>query len=249
MKKRIPTFLAGAIFGVAVAVSGVAGASTYLKATLTPTKIIVDGEQAKLSDSPINVNGKAYLPLRDTASAMGYNVASASGGKIELVKSNGTVSTPSSTPSATTTTNSEPATTAVKQGGKTFNVEQYTKGDKLDSEKIAAAIASGELTINSQDAATGKSLLMYVVEKNDYATYQVIHKNALNPNLQDKEGNTALHYAVKYDNSFYYGELESMGANHSIKNKNGQRAYDLVTDKNSGVALSLKAYMMTKTFK
>ncbi|KOS03328.1 stalk domain-containing protein, partial [Paenibacillus polymyxa] len=115
---------------------------TYLKATLTPTKIIVDGEQAKLSDSPINVNGKAYLPLRDTASAMGYNVASASGGKIELVKSNGTTPAPSSTPSATTTTKSEsPATTAVKSGGKTFNVDQYAKGDKLDSEKIAAAIA------------------------------------------------------------------------------------------------------------
>lgn len=44
-------------------------------------------------------------------------------------------------------------------------MDKYTKGDKLDSEKIAAAIASGELTINSQDAATGKSLLMYVVEK------------------------------------------------------------------------------------
>ncbi|MEJ3719109.1 stalk domain-containing protein [Paenibacillus polymyxa] len=244
MKKRIPTFLAGAIFGVAVAVSGVAGASTYLKATLTPTKIIVDGEQAKLSDSPINVNGKAYLPLRDTASAMGYNVASASGGKIELVKSNGAIPTPSSTPSATTTTKSESATTAVKQGGKTFNVEQYSKGDKLDSEKIAAAIASGELTINSQDA-NGDSILHWVIRKNDYATYLVIKKNALNVNLVNSLGNSPLHEAVLDKNSFYFGELTggTYKAKANIKNKNGSLPIDLA-EKNSSEYIGLKIYSM-----
>ncbi|QNR65538.1 hypothetical protein IAQ67_16785 [Paenibacillus peoriae] len=244
MKKRIPTFLAGAIFGVAVAVSGVAGASTYLKATLTPTKIIVDGEQAKLSDSPINVNGKAYLPLRDTASAMGYNVASASGGKIELVKSNGTTPAPSSTPSAATNTKSEPATTAVKQGGKIFNVEQYAKGDKLDSEKIAAAIASGELTINSQDA-NGDSILHWVIRKNDYATYLVIKKNALNVNIQNALGNTPLHESILDKNGFYLGELAggTYKAKPNIKNKNGALPIDLVDQKSSQYR-TLYAYMM-----
>ncbi|KAF6620428.1 hypothetical protein HFE03_07175 [Paenibacillus sp. EKM102P] len=244
MKKRIPTFLAGAIFGVAVAVSGVAGASTYLKATLTPTKIIVDGEQAKLSDSPINVNGKAYLPLRDTASAMGYNVASASGGKIELVKSNGTTPAPSSAPSATTSTKIEPATTAVKQGGKTFSVDQYTKGDKLDSEKIAAAIASGELTINSQDE-NGDSILHWVIRKNDYATYLVIKKNALNVNILNNMGNSPLHEAILNKNNFYLGELTGITykANAKIKNKDGQRPIDLL-DKKSSNYIVLEAYMM-----
>ena len=242
MKKRIPTFLAGAIFGVAVAVSGVAGASTYLKATLTPTKIIVDGEQAKLSESPINVNGKAYLPLRDTASAMGYNVASASGGKIELVKSNGTTSTPSSAPSATTTTKSEPATTAVKQGGKTFNVDQYTKGDKLDSEKIAAAIASGELTINSQDA-NGDSILHWVIRKNDYATYLVIKKNALNVNILNNKLQSPLHEAVIDNNVFYFGELMKLKANAKLKDSDGKMPIDY-TKPNSTEQDSLKIYMM-----
>ncbi|MGG1650411.1 ankyrin repeat domain-containing protein [Paenibacillus sp. NRS-1775] len=242
MKKQIPTFLVGAIVGVAVTLSGVAGASTYLKATLTPTKIIVDGEQAKMSDSPINVNGKAYLPLRDTASAMGYNVASASGAKIELVKSNGATPAPSSTPSATTTTKSEPATTAVKSGGKTFNVEQYTKGDKLDSEKIAAAITSGELTINSQDA-NGDSILHWVIRKNDYATYLVIKKNALNVNIQNNLGNTPLHEAVLSKNNFYIGELTNLQAKAKIKNKNGQLPLDLA-EKGSGDYYSLKAYSM-----
>lgn len=68
----------------------------------------------------------------------------------------------------------------------------------------------------------------------------------MNPNLQDNEGNTALHYVVKYDNSTYMGELKSMKVDPKIKNKNGQRAYDLVTDKNSGVAISLDVYMASR---
>ncbi|ODA08125.1 stalk domain-containing protein [Paenibacillus polymyxa] len=242
MKKRIPTFLVGAIVGVAVTLSGAAGASTYLKATLTPTKIIVDGEQAKLSDSPINVNGKAYLPLRDTASAMGYNVASASGSKIELVKGNGTTSAPSSTLSATTTTKSEPATTAVKSGGKTFNVDQYTKGDKLDSEKIAAAIASGELTINSQDS-NGDSILHWVIRKNDYATYLVIKKNALNVNIVNSKKQSPLHEAVIDNNVFYFGELMKLKANAKLKDSDGKMPIDY-TKPNSTEQDSLKIYMM-----
>ncbi|MEK4427840.1 stalk domain-containing protein [Paenibacillus sp. FSL M7-0802] len=242
MKRRIPTFLLGLGVGILVTASVSVGASNFVKATLLNTKVIVNGSEAKLNDQPISVNGRSYLPLRDTASAMGYSVASASTNKIELVQGGDLQSSKSTTTEQTSTTK----TTAVKQGGKTFNVDKYTKGDKLDSEKIAAAIASGELTINSQDAATGKSLLMYVVEKDDYALYQIIHKNALNPNLQDNEGNTALHYVVKYDNSTYMGELKSMKVDPKIKNKNGQRAYDLVTDKNSGVAISLDVYMASR---
>ncbi|MEE4561435.1 stalk domain-containing protein [Paenibacillus polymyxa] len=243
MKKRIPTFLAGAIFGVAVTLSGVAGASTYLKATLLNTKIIVDGTEAKLNDQPISVNGRSYLPVRDTASAMGYSVASASSSKIELVE--GGTNTPSSASSSTTTqaTKAE-TTTAVKQGGKTFNVEQFLKGEKLDSEKIAVAIASGELTINSQDA-NGDSILHWVIRKNDYATYLVIKKNALNVNLVNSLGNSPLHEAVLDKNGFYIGELtgNTYRANAKVKNAEGKIPLDLV-EKGSFTETELKAYML-----
>ncbi|TKH44216.1 hypothetical protein C1I60_12865 [Paenibacillus terrae] len=243
MKKRIPTFLAGAIVGAAVVLSSVAGASTYLKATLTPnTKIVVNGEQATLSDSPINLNGKAYLPLRDTASAMGFKVASASSGKIELVKSNGTVSTPSSTPSTATSTKSEPVTTAVKQGGKTFNVDQYTKGDKLDSEKIAAAIASGELTINSQDA-NGDSILHWVIRKDDYATWLIIKKNGLNVNILNNKKQSPLHEAALQNSNFYIGELESLHANPKLMDIEGKKPIEYIR-LNSSNYISLEVYMM-----
>ncbi|MDU8675358.1 stalk domain-containing protein [Paenibacillus polymyxa] len=244
MKRKIKTFIFGLGVGILATASVSVGASNFVKATLTPdTKIVVNGQQAKLNDSPINLDGKAYLPLRDVSSAMGYSVKSASSNKIELVQGGGSRSTQSTATTQPTKVDAT-STTAVKQGGKIFNVEQYAKGDKLDSEKIAAAIASGELTINSQDAATGKSLLMYVVEKDDYATYQTIHKNALNPNLRDNEGNTALHYAVLTERNFYLGELKGMSADPSLKNKNGLRPVDLV--KNNGDKIVLETYMASR---
>lgn len=247
IKNRVFTFVIGLGTGILLTASVSVGASNFVKATLLDTKVIVNGVEAKLNDQPISVNGRSYLPVRDTASAMGYSVKSANSSKIELVEG---VTSQLIQSTATTSTQSTEAnatkTTTTNKGVKTFDVNQFLKGDKLDSEKIAQAIASNELTINSQDAATGKSLLMYVVEKNDYALYQIIHKSGLNPNLQDNEGNTALHYVVKYNSSFYMGELKSMKVDPKIKNKNGQRAYDLVTDKNSIVAISLDVYMASR---
>ncbi|AUO05283.1 hypothetical protein C0638_01200 [Paenibacillus sp. lzh-N1] len=241
IKNRAFTFVVGLGAGVILTASASVGASNFVKAKLTPdTKIVVNGQQAKLNDSPISVNGKAYLPLRDVSSAMGYSVKSASGSKIELVQ-DGTNSSKSTATTQSTKVDTA-STTAVKQGGKTFNVEQFLKGDKLDSEKIAAAIASGELTINSQEAATGKSLLMYAIEKNDYELYKIIHKSGLNPNLQDNEGNTALHIAVLSGNNFYLGELEDMKANPTTKNKNGRMPIDEA--KNSADKTFLKILML-----
>ncbi|WP_182096115.1 stalk domain-containing protein, partial [Paenibacillus polymyxa] len=226
MKRKIPTFLFGLGVGILVTTSVSVGASNFVKATLLNTKVIVNGTEAKLNDQPISVNGRSYLPVRDTASAMGYSVKSASSSKIELVE--GGTNTPSSTSTSTTTqtTKAEPATTAVKQGGKTFNVEQYAKGDKLDSEKIAAAIASGELTINSQDA-NGDSILHWVIRKNDYATYLVIKKNGLNVNVKNRSfGDTPLHEAVKDENGFFLGELKDLKATPTIKNAEGKLPID-----------------------
>ncbi|MEE4571109.1 ankyrin repeat domain-containing protein [Paenibacillus polymyxa] len=243
IKNRACTFVIGLLSGALLTTGVSVGASNFVKATLTPnTKIVVNGEQAKLNDSPISVNGKAYLPLRDVSSAMGYSVKSASGSKIELVQSETNSQSIQSTAATQSTKVDTASTTAVKQGGKTFNVDQYTKGNKLDSEKIAAAIASGELTINSQEAATGKSLLMYAIEKNDYELYKIIHKSGLNPNLQDNEGNTALHIAVLSGNNFYLGELEDMKANPTTKNKNGRMPIDEA--KNSADKTFLKILML-----
>lgn len=245
MKRRIPTFLFGLGVGILVTASVSVGASNFVKATLLNTKVIVNGTEAKLNDQPISVNGRSYLPVRDTASAMGYSVASASGSKIELVEGVTSQSIQSTATAGTQSTKDDATPTVAKSGGKIANLETtYAKGDKLDAQKIASDIASGILTVNSQDASSGKSLLMLVIEKDDYATYQTIHKNALNPNLRDNEGNTALHYAVLTERNFYLGELKGMSADPTIKNKNGLRPVDLV--KNNGDKIVLETYMASR---
>lgn len=77
--------------------------------------------------------------------------------------------TTSSTSPNTITTSPSKATTSIKIQGLESN---YTKVDKLDSQKIAEDIANGKLTINSQDASTGDSLLHLVIRKNDHSTYK-----------------------------------------------------------------------------
>ncbi|MGQ4679427.1 stalk domain-containing protein [Paenibacillus polymyxa] len=241
MKKRIPTFIAGAIVGVAVTLSGIAGASTYLKATLLNTKVIVNGTEAKLNDQPISVNGRSYLPVRDTASAMGYSVKSANSSKIELVEGVSTLSVTPSTASQSTKVDTSSAATTNK-GGRIFLVDQFKKENgKLDSEKIKAAIESGELTVNSQDS-NGDSILHWTIRLNDYATWLVIKKNGLNVNVQNNLGNTPLHETVKDKNSFYLGELKDLKASPTIKNAEGKLPIDYA-EPNSGAHSSLRVYM------
>ncbi|WP_028588877.1 stalk domain-containing protein [Paenibacillus massiliensis] len=241
--KKVATFIVGTVFGIVLTTAGAAGASTYLKATQLTTKVYVDGQEAKLSEKPISVNGRSYLPVRDTANALGYSVASVTGSKIELVQ--GGVSKSSSSTNQTATTKSEDSPT--KTGGsKIANLEQtYAKGDKLDAERIAADIASGKLDLNVQDSSNGKSLMMLVIERNDFETYKVIRKNALKPDLQDSEGNTALHYAAKNNVIFYVGALMDMKANPNIKNNEQKLPIDLAKrDMEVVVYGELKGYMI-----
>ncbi|MNW28322.1 Ankyrin repeats (3 copies) [compost metagenome] len=241
--KKISTFIAGALFGVVLASAGVAGASTYLKATQLTTKVYVDGQEAQLSEKPVSINGRSYLPVRDTANAMGYSVASATGSKIELVQGGVSSSTTTTQP---TSTKAEPTSTTKTGGSKIANLEQtYAKGDKLDAAQIAADIASGKIDLNVQDASTGKSLLMLVIEKDDFETYKVIRKNALKPDLQDANGDTGFHYAARSDSMFYLGALMDMKANPNIKNRNGKLAIDLATREMGSILYGdLKGYMI-----
>ncbi|WP_028588874.1 stalk domain-containing protein [Paenibacillus massiliensis] len=240
--KKLSLFIAGTVFGIVLATASVAGASTYLKATQLTTKVYVDGKEAKLSEKPISVNGRSYLPVRDTANALGYSVASATGAKIELVQG-GVTSAPTS---QSTTTKAEPASTTKIAGSKIANLEQtYTKGDKLDAAQIATDIASGKIDLNVQDSNNGKTLLMLVIEKDDFETYKVIRKNALKPDLQDSNGNTALHYAIKHRLVFYIGAMIDMDADASIKNKDGNKPIDLFQKGDTGWP-EMRAYMIGK---
>lgn len=152
----------GAIVGITLTAGTVAGASAYLKATKSNVKIVVDGKQAQLSESPLNVNGRLYLPVRDTANALGYSVQSVTSSKVELKEG-------VSTNSAPVSPNKESSSSNYTTSLKTVNnlKETYSTNGKLDAEKIRVALDSGTLDVNAVDSVTGNSLLHLVILENN----------------------------------------------------------------------------------
>ncbi|WP_340028493.1 ankyrin repeat domain-containing protein [Paenibacillus sp. FSL H7-0940] len=251
MKKilsKLPTFTLGAIVGITVTAGTAVGAATYLKATQSNVKIVVDGTQAKLSDTPLNVNGKLYLPVRDTANAMGYSVESVTSTQVSLKEgvsaSNTTTNNGSTGNSVNNPSNSNNSTTTNNTGGQYVQGlhEKYSTDGKLDAAKVKEAITTKKITVNTQDKDTGNSLMHYVVLENNYSLFLTIKRNALDVNLLNNQKQTPLHLAVINKNSFYYGELEQLNANPKIEDKNGLLPIDYA-EKNSVFDIGLDAYM------
>lgn len=240
--KKIPTFTLGLLVGVLLTAGTAVGATAYLKATQSNVSLIVDGTQAKLSDSPVNVNGKIYLPVRDTANALGYSVESVTTSAValkEVKTENTTKQTNSDTTKSSTSTNDTKTSNNTTTSKIVNNLkETYSIDGKFDVEKIKTAISSGELTINSQDSATGNSLLHYVVLENNYELYKVIKKNALNPNIKNNDGQTPMHIAAIKENRFYMGELKDLKVDLKIMDNSSKMAIDYA-EKGSSVYNSL----------
>ncbi|WP_411735138.1 stalk domain-containing protein [Paenibacillus sp. M2] len=247
MKKiltKLPTFMLGAIVGIAVTAGSAVGAATYFKATQSNVKVVVDGTQATLSVSPMNIGGKLYLPVRDTANAMGYSVESVTNSQVSLKESSSSSNTTPSTSNSSTTTapsNSTNANTTASKKVKNLK-ETYSTDDKLDAEKIRTALNSGTLGVNDQDSSTSKTLLMLAIEENNYEAYKAIKRNALDPNIRDSQGMTALHIVAKNEDRFYFGELKILKADPDIKNNDGKKPIDL-TKEGSAMYDLLKIYM------
>ncbi|MGV2886807.1 stalk domain-containing protein [Paenibacillus taichungensis] len=248
MKKivsKIPTFMLGAIVGVAVTAGSVAGAATYFKATQSSVKIVVDGSQAKLSESPMNINGKLFLPVRDTASAMGYSVESVTSSQVSLKESSTSSNTSTPSNNNTSTTPNSSINTKPTSSKKVSNLkETYSTDGKLDAEKLRTALNNGTLDVNSVDSETGNSLLHLVILENNFEAYKAIKRNALDPNIQNNEKQTPLHLAVISNNSFFRGELlDNLKVDATLKDSNSKQAIDY-TEKGSSDYYRLQIYMM-----
>lgn len=238
--KKISTFVLGLVVGVSLASVTAVGASSYLKAIQSNVSLIVNGEKATLSDKPMNINGRLYLPVRDTANALGYSINSVTSSSVGLSEY-GSKGSSSVTSNNNQTSTSKPST---QTGDKyvTNLHEKFSTDGKLDANKIKLGIAAGEITINSQDS-NGKSILHYVVEENNFAVYQVIKLNGLNVNLTDSNGQTPLHIAVEKENRFFLGELTSTyKSDATIKDKNQKQPIDLA-EQGSSIYNNLKIYM------
>lgn len=236
--KKIPTFALGLVVGIALTAGSAVGAATYLKATPKTVKIVVGSNQKSVE--AMNVNNKLYVPVRDAGFSFGYSVSGVTASTVTFAE--GIVVTPNSV----TTEVSKGSTETTKAGGEYVQGlhDKYSTDNKLDANKVKAAIAAGEITVNAQNKEDGNSLLHYVILENNFAVYSVIKINALNPNLQNDLGQTALMLAIKDKNNFYYGELMTqLRADATIKDKEGKQAINY-TEKGSDEYIKLQGYMM-----
>nr|WP_240463821.1 stalk domain-containing protein [Paenibacillus apiarius] len=228
--------LVGAILTAGTAV----GAATFYKATPMNIKVVVGENQAKLSDSPLNVNGKTYLPLRDTASALGYSVQSVTSSEITL-KEKTKVNTEKEQKNKAKNDKTKTTIQTVKM--KNLK-ETYSTDGKLDAAKLKEALNDGTLDVNAQDADTGITLMHYVVLEDNYEAYKAIRRNELNVNIPDNNGQTPIFLSVIHKNHFFFGELrDDLNADFMIKDSEGKQAIDYA-DKSSTFYRSLRAEMM-----
>ncbi|WP_340032486.1 hypothetical protein NSQ20_11505 [Paenibacillus sp. FSL K6-1122] len=240
---KIPTFMLGAIVGVVATAGSVAGAATYFKATQSSVKIVVDGAQAKLSESPMNINGKLFLPVRDTANAMGYSVESVTSSQVTLKESSASSNTAMPSNNSTSTTPNSSTNTNPTSSKKVNNLKElYSTDDKLDAEKIRTALNNGTLDLNATDESSGDSLLHIVISEDNFEAYKAIKRNALNVDVKNKKGITPLMLTVINKNSFYFGELKTLKADPDLVDASNKRAIDYA-DPKSTFYDSLKIYM------
>ncbi|MFW5433183.1 stalk domain-containing protein [Paenibacillus apiarius] len=242
MKKfgvKAPAFLLGLFVGAILTAGTAVGAATFYKATPMNIKVVVGENQAKLSDSPLNVNGKTYLPLRDTASALGYSVQAVTSSEITL-KEKANVDTEKDQKNTTKNDKTQATIKTVKM--KNLK-ETYTTDGKLDAAKIKEALNNGTLDVNAQDADTGLTLMHYVVLEDNYEAYKAIRRNDLNVDIPDNNGQTPLFLSVIDQNSFFFGELrDELNADVMIKDSEGKQAIDYA-DKTTTFYRALKFKM------
>ncbi|MFS0857331.1 stalk domain-containing protein [Paenibacillus taichungensis] len=236
MLRKMSTFTLGLIVGVTFTGATAVGAATYLKATQSNVKIVVDGTQAKLSESPLNVNGKLYLPVRDTANAMGYSVESVSSTQVSLKEGVSASSTSNSSSTVDKTGSAElpSQNTNTTTSKKVKNLKDtYSTDGKLDAEKIRTALNNGSLDVNAQDSDDGNTLLHYVVMEENYEAFKAIKRNALNVNLKNLLGQTPIMITVIEDKGFYFGEIRDLKPDLNITDNSGKKVIDLADPKST----------------
>ncbi len=83
---------------------------------------------------------------------------------------------------------------------------------------IAKLLLKKGADVNAQDACDGQTALMIAAERDDHRTVEVLLKHGANVNLKDKEGNTALMFAVK-KNWHWGGKTIKLLLDHGAKNE------------------------------
>ncbi|MBU7316156.1 stalk domain-containing protein [Paenibacillus oleatilyticus] len=209
MKKFVAGVLVGAV--VATAGSALAAQNETISATFTEFNILVNGKQASLGDKPVVIEGSSYLPVRAISNTLGYQVQYDGESRTISLANDGNkylkTDDSNTQPVGKTEDNKQ-----VSNGNFVKDLKgKYSKDGKLDAELIKKAIGSKEVSVNAQDEVSGDSLLILAIKENNFAVYQVLKDNKVDPELANsKDGRTPLHIAVIEKNSFFMGELLSV---------------------------------------
>ncbi|WP_010498409.1 stalk domain-containing protein [Paenibacillus elgii] len=240
MKKFVAGVLVGAV--VATAGSALAAQNETISATFAEFNILVNGEKASLSDKPVVIEGSSYLPVRAISNTLGYQVQYNGESRTISLANDGKKYL------ETDDSNAQPAgkvedNKVVVNGSAVKDLKgKYSKDGKLDAELIKKAIDSKELSVNAQDESSGDSLLILAIKENNFAAYQVLKDNKVDPELANKEGKRPIHIAAILKNRFYISELTShYKVDAKATDSEGKKAIDYI-EKNSEVYDSLKPF-------
>ena len=145
------SFLCGAaLFG---SISTYAATSDLL-AKRSTYKVTVNGVEQKLSNSPITIEGSAYLPVREMGGIAGYEVGF-KGGVISLTNGDNNVKSEEVTPN-------QPERVGINELAAKYSID-----GELDGELLKKAIESGDISVDAQDKVTGESLLHLVIKEDN----------------------------------------------------------------------------------
>jgi hypothetical protein len=67
-------FVSGLILGLLIATASVVAANSEVVAKFTSFNFVINGESKQLENQPVVVNGSSYLPVRELANLLGYDV-------------------------------------------------------------------------------------------------------------------------------------------------------------------------------
>ncbi len=119
------------------------------------------------------------------------------------------------------------------QGKTVLNYLVNIRGHKVD---LFKKILTGNVDLSIRDKA-GRTFIHDFVLSKKYSSFEsqvmamMANHPTFNANIQDKEGNTALHLAILTNNTWATRQLLEMGANPILKNKAKLTAEDLLTQK------------------
>lgn len=247
MKKiGLKGFIVGLITGSLLMIGGTAVASNVIEAKLYNAKIVVNGQVVALADSPINANGRTYLPVRALSEAIGYEVDFDGTNKV-VTLSNGNVTTNNTNGNQTTneqkeTTTTKPSTPSSKGDdvlieGLLEKAIKYSEGDKKDihdMDAIKQMIEVDGINVNAKDKATGMSLTAIVAKYSPYYypardLRYMIDKGADLFSV-DNEGRNLLHQVAYSDNGSYFTLLRDAGVDKKAVDSNGKTPYDIALE-------------------